>query len=120
MLEIIAKRLKEVPDGCPFLFHHKGKPLRYNRINVAFNDAWKLSGLSGKFSGSHLLRYSSAQSARRLTGSLDAAASVTGHQSMVMAAHYGKLDSVALNQSSVVQMEKHMNELLLIQGAKAA
>jgi len=111
MMSIIIERQKTNPEGCPFLFHTNGKPLRYNRINVAFNEAWKKAGLSGKFSGSHLLRYSSAQGARKLTGSLDAAASVTGHQSMAQAAHYGKLDTTALNQSVILQMEAHMQQL---------
>lgn len=120
LLEIITRRLGDVPENCPFLFHDNGQPLRYNRINVAFNEAWKKSGLSEKFSGSHLLRYSGAQCARKVTGSLDAAASVTGHQSMKMAAHYGKIDSVALNQSSVIEMEKYMIRLSNSQAADRA
>ena len=111
LLKIFQRRLKQVPNGCAFLFHDSGHPLRYNRINVAFNDAWKKAGLSGKFSGSHLLRYSSAQTARKITGSLDAVAAVTGHQSMKMAEHYGKLDSTDLNQSSLREMEKHVKRL---------
>lgn len=111
MLDIINRRLMNTPKECVFLFHNKGKALRYNRINVAFNEAWEKAGLNGKFSGSHLLRYSSAQAARKITGSLDAAASVTGHQSMKMAAHYGKLDSTELNQSALVQIEKRMKEI---------
>jgi integrase len=111
ILDIITRRLKDVPKNCPFLFHDDGEALRYNRINVAFNEAWEKAGLSGKFSVSHLLRYSGAQCARKVTGSLEAAAAVTGHQDMKMAAHYGKLDSVDLNQSSVIQMEKYMKQL---------
>jgi integrase len=120
MAEIIMRRSKRTPKGCVFLFHNNGEPLRYNRINVAFNKAWKKAGLSGKFSGSHLLRYSSAQAARKITGSLDAAASVTGHQSMQMAAHYGKLDSNELNQSAVIQIEKRMKEISSSRTSKKA
>ena len=113
LLAILTRRINESPSDCAFIFHDRGLPLRYNRINVAFNSAWKKAGLSGKFSGSHLLRYSSAQAVRQITGSLDATASVTGHQSMKMAEHYGKLDSVGINQKSVIQMESRMQELNL-------
>ena len=112
LYEIFSRRMKDTHEGCVFLFHDESNhPIRYNRVNVAFNKAWKDAGLSQKFSGSHLLRYSSSQAARKITGSLDAAAAVTGHLSMRMAAHYGKLDSTELNQSSVKEIEKHMNQL---------
>jgi integrase len=113
LFEILSRRLKEVPVNCLFVFHDgQGNGLRFNRINAAFNQVWKKVGLSHKFSGSHLMRFACAQAARRICGSLDAAASVTGHQSMRMAAHYGKLDQTELNQSSVSQIEKHMLSLI--------
>lgn len=114
LFDIFSKRLKQIPKGCPFIFFDKNSPnfgLKYNRIGVAYNQAWETAGLSGKFSGTHLMRFSSAQCARGLSGSLDAAAAVTGHASLSQASHYGRLNTNTLNKSSVIEMEKTMKQI---------
>jgi len=110
LLDLFTRRLKEVPMGCPYLFHNNGKPICYTRINENFNRAWKRAGLS-KFSGVHTLRYSGAQLARALTNSLDAAASVTGHMSHSMISKYALLDVNELNKSTVTEMDRYMRGL---------
>jgi len=110
LYEIFTRRLKDVPAGCPYLFHNNGQPLRYTRINENFNRAWKRAGLS-KFSGAHVCRYAGAQLARSLTNSLDAAASVTGHMSHSMISKYALLDTADLNKSTVIEMNRYMRGL---------
>lgn len=108
VLEILRRRISNLPTPCDFVFHNRGKPLRYNRINVAFNTAWKTAGFGDRFSGSHLMRYGSAQAARLLSGSLDGAAAITGHESLRMAAHYGKLDPLPLNRECGRMIEDYL------------
>ena len=110
LLEIFTRRLSSVYTGCPFVFHDQGKALRYNRINNAYNKAWRDAGLE-EFSGTHLMRYAAAQTIRRLTGSLEAVAAVTGHRSQAMAEKYSFTDVTELNRTSVVQVEKLMMSL---------
>ncbi len=108
MFEIFSRLLATHPLECPFLFHKNEEPLRYNAINENYNKAWAKSGLH-QYSGSHQIRYASAQIARKLTGSIDAAMAVTGHTSIKMAEHYSQFDNSELNQSSVTKVEQAFN-----------
>lgn len=110
MMEIFLRHLKEHPISCPFLFHKNEEPLRYNAIAENYNKAWCDSGLS-QYSGTHQIRYASAQMARRITGSIDAAMAVTGHTSIKMAEHYSQYENTELNKSSVQKVESAFNDL---------
>ena len=88
MAEIFREQFKKMIPGCPFIFHKKGKPLRYSAIQEAYNRAWKKAGLHPKYSGTHLLRYQGAIIARKTCGSIDAAMAVTGHRSVKLAEKY--------------------------------
>ena len=68
-----------------YIFHSRGKPLRYNAIGENYNKAWERAGLRHKFRGTHQLRYATDQRARRRTGNIDMAKTVTGHKSSRMA-----------------------------------
>jgi len=106
---VISRWLRRQKKNCPFLFHDDGKPLRYNRINQNYNRGWRSAGL-WKYSGTHQVRYAAAQMARKLTSSLCAVSSVTGHQSKSMAEKYSVQKSIDLNKSSLILIEKHMAE----------
>ena len=109
MEEIIRRRLEEDSDS-PFLFHRSGEALRYNLINENYNRAWKKAGLSHKFSGTHQIRYAAAQMARRVSGSLDAAKSITGHKSSQMAEKYSHYTDIELNRKTLSDVEKLMTD----------
>jgi integrase len=85
MAEILQRRMGDPHNTTDFIFQRNGAPLRYNQINENYNRALKAAGLADKFSGTHQIRYAAAQMARRVSGSLEAAKSITGHQSAVMA-----------------------------------
>jgi integrase len=108
MEEIIKRHFKNKCEGIPFLFHKRGQALRYNNINENYNKAWKDAGLSHKFSGTHLVRYAAAQIARKVSGSLDAAKSITGHKSNAMAEKYSNYVDIELNKNTLIDIETHL------------
>ena len=109
LLVVIERWLRRQKKNCPFLFHDGGNPLRYNRLNQNYNRAWRSAGL-WQYSGTHQVRYAAAQMARKLTSSLSAVASVTGHQSKSMAEKYSAQKSIDLNKSSLTLIEQHLAE----------
>ena len=108
MAEIFNRHIKMQTKFCPFLFHRSGEALRYNLINEHYKRAWIKSGLSHKFSGTHIIRYCSAIHARKISGSLDAARSVTGHKSIKLAEKYSCFQDNALNIKTVNDMEESL------------
>lgn len=102
MNDTLRKVLKEQmllshPDS-PFVFsYNKPDGIRYNSINKAFNTAWKRSGLE-QFSGTPIVRYFAARTAREMYGSLEHVQAMTGHKSQALAAHYSAGDSAKLNR----------------------
>ncbi len=105
MLSIIRQRLRECPSNTEHLFTVKGLPIRYSLIAWHYNQAWKKAGLE-KFSGTHLVRYSSSQTIRSLTGSLDSVMSITGHKSSSLANHYSAPALQNANRENVLKMEE--------------
>ena len=103
--DIFLKHMSLKKENCPFLFHRDGEAFRYNAINEAYLRAWKKSGLYPKFSGSHQIRYSGAQLARKICGSLDAAMAVTGHKSSRMAEKYSHSFNHELNKEASLKMQ---------------
>lgn len=79
------------PKTCKFLFHSKGKPLRYNLILKKYNEALVSAGLE-EFSGTNILRHSMAKIVRK-EGGLEACQSILRHTSARMSEHYSKLDA---------------------------
>lgn len=77
------------PKGCKLLFHHKGKPLRYDMILKEFNRALTAAGLS--YSGTHVIRHTMATITRKNLG-LDAAQAILRHTTARMSEEYAKLD----------------------------
>lgn len=101
--EEMTWRLNELdrkrPKGCIFFFHVNGKPLRYEYILEAYNQALKDAGLDA-YSGTHFVRHTMATLTRRKHGR-DAAQAVLRHTSPRMTEIYAKLD-VNENVSKVV------------------
>jgi len=108
MAEILQRRMGDPNNITDFIFQINGAPLRYNQINENYNRAWKAAGLADKFSGTHQIRYAAAQMARRVSGSLEAAKSITGHQSAVMANKYSSYVDLDLNRKTVESLEESM------------
>ncbi len=108
MAEILERRMNDPRNTTEFVFQRNGNPLRYNQINENYNRAWKASGLADKFSGTHQIRYAAAQMARRVSGSLDAAKSITGHASSAMAAKYSNYVDLDLNRRTLESLEESM------------
>ena len=90
----ISRRIKNVQEGCNYLFHIDGKPMGYRKVQSQYNRALKRAGLYPSFSSTHILRYSIASESRRIMGSLDAAQAITGHHSTKMVEHYAKLPTL--------------------------
>jgi integrase len=103
MLEIL-RRYQALRNGTGLVFHRKGSPLLYSAICGNFNRAWKRAGLP-QFKSSHQARYAAAQFSRRLTGSIDGAKAVTGHQSLQLAQKYSDYSSIDQNRTSVEMLE---------------
>ena len=107
LIEILRRKSESKADsGLVFTFG--GKPLRYGVICNNFNRAWRKAGLSS-FTGTHQLRYTAAQFSRILTGSIDGAKAITGHQSVVLANKYSDYKSIDQNKKSVRKLEKALN-----------
>jgi integrase len=99
VIEVEIKKLQASrPNGCKFLFHHKGKPLRYAMILKEFNRALQEAGLP--YSGTHVIRHTMATITRKTMG-LDAAQAILRHTTARMSEEYAKLD-VDERVSSVV------------------
>jgi integrase len=102
MTDVIESEFRKLqanrPNGCKFLFHHKGKPLRYGMILNEFNRALKDAGLP--YSGTHVIRHTMATITRKNLG-LDAAQAILRHTTARMSEEYAKLD-VSERVSSVV------------------
>lgn len=105
----ILSRYNKNPHASAFIFHDQGAPLRYARIVSAYNKAWIKAGYDGIFSGTHLLRYAASQTARRVSGSCEAAGSITGHKSIAMIEKYSKTSDATLNRLTVKKMERYMS-----------
>ncbi len=108
MAEILERRLNDPRNTTEFVFQRNGAPLRYNQINENYNRAWKAAGLAEKFSGTHQIRYAAAQMAHRISGSLEAAKAITGHQSAAMAAKYSNYVDLDLNRRTLESLEESM------------
>ncbi len=108
LVEILRRRSKSKSDSG-LVFDFTGKPLRYGIICNNFNRAWRKAGLSS-FTGTHQLRYTAAQMSRILTGSIDGATAVTGHQSAALASKYSDYTSIDQNKKSVQKLEKALND----------
>lgn len=90
LIEIELKKLQaNRPRGCKYLFHHKGKPLRYAMILKEFNRA--LSEANLPYSGTHVIRHTMATITRKSMG-LDAAQAILRHTTARMSEEYAKLD----------------------------
>lgn len=91
--ELIADEIKKLqknrPKGCSYLFHHKGKPLRYDMILKAFNRALVEAELP--YSGTHIIRHTMATITRKNMG-LDAAQAILRHTTARMSEEYARLD----------------------------
>ena len=110
LLEIIRRKLEEVPPNCPFLFHDNGKPLLYNMIRANYRKALVEAGLD-QYSVTHVLHHSMAVTTRMITGSIDNVQAVTGYSSVKMAEHYGSLTSNLLNKKSLEEVEDFMGKI---------
>lgn len=89
----IERRLNNIKDGCSYLFHIDGSPLRYRHVQYRYNKALKRIGLFPEYSSTHFMRYTMASESRRVMGTLDAAQAITGHHSVKMAEQYAKIPS---------------------------
>lgn len=106
--KVILSRLNDTDDRCNFLIQLGGRPLNYGTALSAYNRAFKKLGLP--YSGTHCLRHGCASLARTLTGSLDAAMSVTGHKDARVAEIYAEFsDTVQVDTS--LQIEAHLKSL---------
>lgn len=85
MMELIDELESEMLPDCPFLFHIKGKPLRYDQIYDAYNEAFERAGLPYK--ATHVLRYGMAGLAHDFMGDKGSQA-VTRHEDLNMARKY--------------------------------
>ena len=104
----LLSRLNDSSNRCNFLTQLNGKPLNYGTVLGAYNRAFKKLGFP--YTGTHCLRHGCASLARTLTGSLDAAMSVTGHRDARVAEIYAEFsDSVQINTS--LQIEEHLKSL---------
>ena len=81
---------KKRPSGCIFFFHINGKPMRYEYILEAYNNALKTAGLTD-FSGTHFVRHTMATLTRRKYG-MDTAQAVLRHTTSRMSEIYAKQD----------------------------
>jgi integrase len=112
MTPAIEKMLTELdkkrPKGCQYFFHHKGKPLRYQMIRENFNQALKDSGF-GQYSGTHILRHTSATFTRK-EGGLDVAQAQLNHSSARQTEVYARLDVNKKVTGVVLRMEKLFEE----------
>lgn len=89
-IEIELRKLQaNRPKGCKYLFHHKGKLLRYDMILKEFNRALKEAGLP--YSGTHVIRHTMATITRKNLG-LDAAQAILRHTTARMSEEYARLD----------------------------
>ena len=109
-IEIELKKLQaNRPKGCRYLFHHKGKPLRYGMILKEFNRALEESKLP--YSGTHVIRHTMATITRKNLG-LDAAQAILRHTTARMTEDYARLDvservsSVVIEASNLFKMSK--------------
>lgn len=110
----IQRRLGNIKNGCSYLFHIDGTPLRYRKVQYRYNKALKRVGLFPNYSSTHFMRYTMATESRRVMGSLDAAQAITGHHSVKMAEHYAKIPTKlqAETISSVgIDLQKSWNKL---------
>ncbi len=105
----ILRRLNDSVEGCGYLFHIDGKPLRYRHVQYRYNKALKKIGLFPDYSSTHFMRYTMATESRRVMGSLDAAQSVTGHHSVKMAEHYAKIPT-KLQEETVSKVGESLTE----------
>ncbi len=104
LIEILRRKSESKCDS-EFVFSFDGKPLRYGVICNNFNRAWIKAGLSN-FTGTHQLRYTAAQFSRLLTGSIEGAKAITGHQSAALANKYSDYASIDQNRKSVRKLEE--------------
>lgn len=102
MTDVVETEIKKLqsnrPKGCKFLFHHNGKPLRYDMILKEFNRALQESGLP--YTGTHVIRHTMATITRKSLG-LDASQAILRHTTARMSEEYARLD-VSEKVSSVV------------------
>lgn len=98
--DIITRRLKEKAEGCNYLFHVDGKPLKYTTIKSTYNRACKKAGLS--VTGTHFLRHSMATFAREFGGAgLESVVAMTGHKDFKLADHYSQIPKEAQKNASL-------------------
>lgn len=120
MIEAEIKQLHlNRPKGCKWLFHHKGKPLRYAMILKAFNKALLDSELP--YSGTHVIRHTMATITRKNLG-LDAAQAILRHTTARMSEEYAKLDvdekvSNVVIQASNLFKKTQKRASICVQGA---
>lgn len=108
---IFKRRIEELPRGCHFVFHIKGKPLKYREIQLAYERALRRAGLFPKYSGTQFMRHSMATITRKVMGSVDAVMSVTGHKDVKVAGHYGAVDADnELNKESLMKVNEFLRE----------
>ncbi len=90
LIEVEIRKLQaDRPKGCRYLFHYKGKLLRYDMILKEFNRA--LSEAELPYSGTHVIRHTMSTITRKNLG-LDAAQAILRHTSSRMSEEYAKLD----------------------------
>ena len=109
LLEIIERRLKQRVTGCDFLFHVNGRPIRYSTAQNCYYRAQKRAGVRERTT--HILRHGMATFTRKVTGSLDATMSMTGHKDVKMADHYSEISQDVQKQTSL-EVEKHLKLVL--------
>lgn len=109
LLRILKNRIDEDRSNSRFVFHDSGEPLSYRQIQYNYDWALGQSGLSDRFSGTHILRHSMATLTRKVTGSLTSAQAITGHKDLKLAQHYAGVPEDE-NMKAIVAVEKYLNE----------
>ena len=92
MLFRLQRRAASRPKGCKYFFHHKGKPLRHQKILEVYNRVLQRAGLFEQYSGTNILRHTMGKISRQI-GGLDASQAMLRHKTARMSEHYAKLDS---------------------------
>ena len=95
---VLKEQMQLSPPDSPFVFaYKKTSGIRYNSLNKAYNTAWKRADLR-QYSGTHIVRYFAARTAREMYGSLEHVQAITGHKSSSLAAQYSAGDTSKLNK----------------------
>jgi len=77
-------------------FPPRGLPIRANVLKLAARYAWKRAGLQDRFSGTHILRHTTATRMKEQGISLKSIADVLGHHSLQTTTLYAQVDLPAL------------------------